>query len=55
MQQRFLGQRALGLQLAHRPVGGSIAVQRDRLRGASLAFDRFAEKRFRGGDIAVCA
>ncbi len=54
-QPRVRGQQALGPQFAHRPVRGGVAVQRDRLRDTSLAFDRFAEERFGDGDIATGA
>jgi len=43
-------QRAIGFQLAHRTVRCGVAVQCDCLRGALLAFDRFAEERLGGRD-----
>src|SRR6267142_1976694 len=43
-QLRVRGQRAIGFQLAHRTVRCSVAVQRDCLRGALLASERFAKE-----------
>jgi hypothetical protein len=40
---RVRGQRAGGFQLAHRTVRCSVAVQRDGLRAALLALDRFTK------------
>jgi hypothetical protein len=40
-QLRLLREQAIGFQLAHRTVRCSVAVQRDRLRAALLALDRF--------------
>src|SRR6266481_798880 len=54
-QLRVRGQRAIGFQLAHRTVRCSVAVQRDCLRGALLASDRFAKERLGGRDIALGA
>src|SRR6266851_4269383 len=54
-QVRVRGQRAIGFQLAHRTVRCSVAVQRDCLRGALLASDRFAKERLGGRDIALGA
>jgi len=51
-QFRARGQQASGFQLAHCSVRGGVAVQCDRLRGAALAFDRFAKERLGGRDIA---
>src|SRR2546428_8026922 len=45
-------ERAIGFQLAHRTVRCRVAVQRDCLRAALLAFDRFAKERLGGCDIA---
>src|SRR5258708_36927259 len=43
-QLRVRGRQAIGFQLSHRTARCSQAVQRDCLRGALLAFDRFAEE-----------
>jgi len=48
-------QRAIGFQLAHCTVRCGVAVQRDCLRGALLAFDRFADERLGGRDVAFSA
>jgi hypothetical protein len=52
---RFQGQQAIALQFARRTVRGSVAVQRDRLRGAPLAFDRFAKERLGSTNITAGA
>src|SRR5260370_36260282 len=52
-QLRARGQQAIGFQLAHRTVRCSVAVQRDCLRGALLAFERFAKEPLGGRDVAL--
>src|SRR5258708_6491324 len=54
-QLRVRGQKAIGFQLAHRAVRCSVAVQRDYLRGALLAFERFAKEPLGSRDIALGA
>src|ERR1700720_1889794 len=54
-QLRARGARAIGFQPAHRTVRCSVAVQRDCLRAALLAFDRFTKERLGGRDIALGA
>ena len=51
-QLRVRGERAIAFQLAHRTVRCSVAVERDCLRAAPLAFDRFTKERLGGCDIA---
>jgi hypothetical protein len=52
-QRRIRRERAIDLQLTHRTVRCSVAVQRDYPRGALLAFDGFTKKRLGGRDIAL--
>jgi hypothetical protein len=54
-QLRVRTERAIGLQLAHRTVRCGVAVRRDCLRAALLAFDRFTNECFGGRDIALGA
>jgi len=49
------GERAIGFQLAHRTVRCCVAVQRDCLRAALLAFDGLTKERLGGCDIALGA
>src|SRR6516162_8118402 len=44
--------QAIGFQLTHGTVGCGVAVQRDRLRAAPLALDRFSKERLGSCDIA---
>ena len=52
-QFRVRRERAIDLQLTHRTVRCSVAVQRDYPRGALLAFDGFTKERLGGRDIAL--
>jgi hypothetical protein len=52
-QLRVCAEQAIDFQLAHRTVRCRIAVQRDRLRAAQLALDRFTKERLGGRDIAA--
>jgi hypothetical protein len=54
-QLRVRRERAIGLQLAHRTARCGVAVQRDGLRAALSAFDRFTKECFGGRDIALGA
>ena len=54
-QLRARGARAIGFQPAHRTVRCSVAVERDCLRAALLALDRFTKERLGGRDIALGA
>src|SRR5260370_19404267 len=54
-QLRVSGQRAIGFQRAHRTVRCSVAVQCDCLRGALLAFERFAKEHLGRRDVALGA
>src|SRR5258708_2819339 len=54
-QLRVRRQQAIGFQLAHGTVRCSVAIQRDCLRGALLAFERFAKERLGGRDIPLAA
>ena len=48
-------QHAIGLQLAYRAVGRSVAIQCDRLWRALVILDRFAEEGLGSGDVTPAA
>jgi hypothetical protein len=50
----FLRQHAVGLYLTHRPMRGSIPIERDRLRRLALIFDCLPEKGFGRSHVALC-